>query len=163
MQNTKSMLSRITAEIPSSGEPQHPPALVVRLRGRQRSGVVLWVEPVSKCERYFLKQQRHLLKPRFSQNMKANLQIRGNRKRQSACRPLKHWKLDTNTNKQTFLKRCKYALFRWFDTDVYWCAPSQRHVNIRISAHFLSALVSLKSQKVKSRFKVSCCLICRYL
>lgn len=103
-ENIKSVLSRITAEIPSSGEPQHPPALVVRLRGRQHSGAVLWVEPASKCERYFLKQQRHLLKLRFSQNMKANLQTRGNRKRQATRRPLKHWKFDTNTNKQTFLK-----------------------------------------------------------
>lgn len=53
MQNIKSMLSRITAAMPFSGEPKHPPALVVQLRGQQHSGAALWVEPASKCERYF--------------------------------------------------------------------------------------------------------------
>lgn len=39
--------------MPSSGEPQHPPALVVRLRGRQHSGAVLWVEPASEMRKIF--------------------------------------------------------------------------------------------------------------
>lgn len=46
-------LKNKTTEKPFSGEPKHPPALVVQLRGQQHSGAALWVEPASKCERYF--------------------------------------------------------------------------------------------------------------
>lgn len=64
MQNLKSMLSRITAEEPFSGEPKLPPALVVQLGGQQHSGAALGVEPASKLWKIFsLKQQTRLLQP----------------------------------------------------------------------------------------------------
>lgn len=155
MQNINSMLSRITAEMPFSGEPEHPPALVEQLRGQQHSGAALWAESASKCERYF---------PSNSKGVSSSHSLGKIQKQiwrwfrcaatesDALCFILKQsTEIYTSTNQQTFWRRCSIGL-----TVTHWFAAAQQYVNISIGAQLLPALLRFKL-KLKATFKYPAC------
>lgn len=142
--------------MPFSGEPKHPPALVVQLRGQQHSGAALWVEPACKCERYFPCNSKgfsfsHSLGKIEKQTWRCFCDVATG---SDDLRFILKQSTEMYTNeKQTDLLK---VLFHWFDSGTYWFAAAQQCVNISIGTQLLSALLRFKL-KLKAAFR---CLAC---